>query len=129
MNERLKRVNDVVGYLKREGIVDSQKDMAGKIGFSIGHVCCVLGGKYPLTVRFVNRVCRLDERLNAEWVFTGEGEMVKGEEPSPIAVQQVSTFARLAFEGGFRYAKEGLPLDYSMWINEMQGKNFGALEL
>ena len=71
---RLKQV------LKRLRI--SREEIAGKFGTSVGYINQVLSGNNNISAGFREKLSKYYNRINVDWVMTGEGEMLN--EPDGI---------------------------------------------
>lgn len=89
--EESARVKSVVGWLIYNRVAKSQKGIAQLMGYNHCVLSQVLNGKASITEKFVRTLSGIDERINADWVLTGEGEMIR----TPKAKEEtVDTFAK-----------------------------------
>ena len=89
--EESARVKSVVGWLIYNRVAKSQKGIAQLMGYNHCVLSQVLNGKASVTEKFVRTLSGIDERINAEWVLTGEGEMIR----TPKAKEETAdTFAK-----------------------------------
>ena len=70
------RVKSVIDWLIFNRIAKSQKGVAELMGYNHCVLSQALNNKSPITKRFIMALCSIDERINPEWVKTGEGEMI-----------------------------------------------------
>lgn len=86
--EEVARVRSVVDWLISNRVAKSQKGIAQLMGYNHCVLSQVLNGKTPVAEKFVRTLSGLDERINAEWVLTGVGEMInKHETPSEDKIE------------------------------------------
>lgn len=89
--EESARVKSVVGWLIYNRVAKSQKGIAQLMGYNHCVLSQVLNGKASITEKFVRTLSGIDERINADWVLTGEGEMIR----TPKAKEETAdTFAK-----------------------------------
>lgn len=74
--ENAERVKSVINWLIYNRIAKSQKGVAELMGYNHCVLSQALNNKSPITKRFITALCSIDQRLNPEWVRTGEGEMI-----------------------------------------------------
>lgn len=86
--EEVARVRSVVDWLISNRVAKSQKGIAQLMGYNHCVLSQALNGKTPVAEKFVRTLSGLDERINAEWVLTGVGEMInKPETPSEDKIE------------------------------------------
>lgn len=78
MNKK-ERFNEAFAYLKEQGAIKTQKELAEQMGTTSPNVSSALKGvESVLTDRFIERFClAYADIFNEEWLLTGEGEMLK----------------------------------------------------
>lgn len=76
--ERGKRMNEVFNFLRDNGLIRTQKDLANKMHAAESNISKALKGDDTiLTDRFLRRLSAAFGGLfNQEWLLTGEGEML-----------------------------------------------------
>lgn len=86
------RFNEAFRYLRGNGFVDTQKDVAIKMGASAPNVSSALNGvEGVLTDRFLRRFnAAFGDVFNEKWLLTGEGEMLKNEPPPSASISGVA---------------------------------------
>lgn len=72
----IERVIKVVDWLIFEKIVKSRKDLALKMGYTESSMSQILNQKVPLSERFIKKLSILDNRINYDWLFGGDGKML-----------------------------------------------------
>lgn len=64
-----KRLRNVISWLKDHGIVETQEDLALKIGSNRTYISHILSGKQILTRKYAEKICSLSDRLNIHYLF------------------------------------------------------------
>ena len=75
-SDEVGRVTSVINWLIFNRIAKSQKGVAELMGYNHCVLSQVLNNKSPISKRFIAALCNIDQRLNPEWIRTGEGEMI-----------------------------------------------------
>lgn len=75
---KAERFNRAYNYLKDNGVISKQKDVAAKMNASAPNVSSALkGNDKVLTDKFLIRFCAaFDGTFNSSWLLTGKGEML-----------------------------------------------------
>lgn len=102
------RLNDVI---RRLGL--TQKKLADEIGTSQSAISAIAQGARPMTEGFA---CRIENAygVNAHWLLTGEGEMLKGKQEMPL-FSSGKDRAVISYENGVPYYDE----DFVLGFNEL----------
>ena len=74
MNQRLKLL---ISELKKQRIIYSQAEIAEKAGISTTQFSELVTGKRKLSERNIHKILKAFPEINENWMFTGEGEMMK----------------------------------------------------
>ena len=74
MNPRLKLL---ISELKKQRIIYSQAEIAEKAGISTTQFSELVTGKRKLSERNIHKILKAFPEINENWMFTGEGEMMK----------------------------------------------------
>ena len=69
------RLRKVVNWLIFNDLVESQNDLAARIGYSSSYMSQVMSSAKVVSESFIGKVCSLDKNLSSTWVLTGEGNM------------------------------------------------------
>lgn len=79
------RLNQVFQYLKEQGLVHKQKDLADAMHTTAPNVSSALKGvETVLTDSFLKRLnAAFDWRFNDSWLLTGEGNMLRADDAQP----------------------------------------------
>ncbi len=76
--DKKERFNEAFEYLKKQGVIKTQKDLAEQMGTTSPNVSSALKGvNSVLTSRFIERFCQAFQDIDKIWLLTGEGEMLK----------------------------------------------------
>jgi len=85
--EKKERINQAFSYLKDNGLVHTQKDLAERMGSTAPNVSSALKGvDNVLTDNFLLRFNNAFGGIfNDNWLLTGEGSMLSASEPDSIS--------------------------------------------
>lgn len=85
--EKKERINQAFSYLKDNGLVHTQKDLAERMGSTAPNVSSALKGvDNVLTDNFLLRFNNAFGGIfNDNWLLTGEGSMLSASEPDPVS--------------------------------------------
>ena len=73
-NERLKKV---IFWMISQNIIESQEDLAEKLGYNASSVSQIVTGLKPLSEKFAKKICSLAEgKINLNYLITGNGQML-----------------------------------------------------
>ena len=78
MNALSERLKTAVDFLKRNGYAKSNREIAGRIGFTESTLCMALKGTRIPTWDMILAFCDAYP-IDFAWVRTGAGAMIKGE--------------------------------------------------
>lgn len=70
-----KRVKQVIKRLVADGIVENQKDLASKLGYTEASLSHLMSGYRPVNDRFLGKLLTIAPNLNPDWLENGDGEM------------------------------------------------------
>lgn len=86
MNTKKERFNDAYDYLMWRRIIRVQNDVAKAMSSSQANVSMALkGDPRVLTDKFLKRFCAVYPLFNLEYLLTGNGDLLKSEEPQADA--------------------------------------------
>lgn len=75
-----RRIKFLVSWLIQEGYAATQEALGRELGInSKSYLSQLVNGKVN-NRDFINKLSKLDNRINLEWVVNGEGEMLKTEQ-------------------------------------------------
>lgn len=78
----IQRVKKVCKWLIFTDIADSDKELSEILGYTKSSFSQIMNEKVPLSNKFVEKLCSLDENINKVWVLSEEGEMFKDAHPA-----------------------------------------------
>ena len=67
-NENLKKV---ILWLISQGIIESQEDLAQKLGYNASSISQIVTGKKPLSKKFAKKIAGLSKKINIDYLFGG----------------------------------------------------------
>lgn len=76
-NIDLQNVIKSVDWLIFDGVVKNKRELAERLGYTESSFSQIINGKVSLSERFIKKLHDFDNRLNLDWLLTGEGEMLK----------------------------------------------------
>lgn len=125
--ERLKKLCKWLIYID---YADNDAELASKLGYTKSSFSQIINEKVPLSDKFIDKICSVDENINKVWIQTGKGEMLKStnllqvnetaavynhKTDSPIAGQKIPLYNIEATAGIvtlFNDTAETKPVDY-----------------
>lgn len=75
----LERVKKVINWYIYQGIGQNNTEIATKLGYTKSSFSQILGGKVPLSDKFLEKLSALDRNINFVWLKSGEGTMLREE--------------------------------------------------
>lgn len=103
----LNRIRAVIKWFIGQGYADNQEGIGKLLGYANkSSFSQVLNGKKPLPSNFVERLVSINTRIDADWVRTGKGNMLKEDaRPLPgadfISVPLVPVSAQAGYPNGY----------------------------
>lgn len=73
----IQRVKAVCKWLIYKDYADNDKELADLIGYTKSSFSQIMNGKVPLSSKFIDKLCSLDDNINKVWVLRNEGDMLK----------------------------------------------------
>ena len=95
----LQRIRKVINWLIFSEYAQSEKEIAEKLGYSKSSFSQIINGKVPLSKRFIQKLCSVDENINYNWILTGRGDIFKQDYQYP------DTSLSKASDGEMQYGK------------------------
>jgi len=74
---KIERVRELCKWLIYKGFASKESELAEKLGYTKSSFSQILGEKVPLSDKFINKLCSLDDSINLDWVKNEDGEMLK----------------------------------------------------
>ena len=81
MDSIRERVRQAMEWLKDNKLFNSNRAIAEKMGYNPSVVSQVITGKSNVSERFVKSLCGVYPPLSFEWIWSGEGRMIKETAP------------------------------------------------
>lgn len=111
----LQRLKKVVKWLIFSGFGENEKELAELLGYTKSSFSQILNGKVPLSDKFLDKICSLDNNINKVWILENKGEMLKSSNNTPAVAepQTPSGVPMLPFDAfaGIGTDVEGVNLD------------------
>jgi len=73
-NENLKKV---ILWLTSQGIIESQEDLAKKLGYNPSSISQIVTGKKRISKKFAKKISELSEKINIDYLLGTSDEMIK----------------------------------------------------
>ena len=88
--DKQERINEVFNYLRSHGIIHTQKDLAAAIGSTPQNISKILkGDPKVLTDSICVRIQKTFKMISADWLITGDGEMVIATDNNKTTTEQM----------------------------------------
>lgn len=78
-----KRLKNVIFWLISQELIESQEDLAKKLGYHPAYISHILTGTKPLSDKFASKITEFCEKINPDYLSNG-GEMIIGEKIQKI---------------------------------------------
>lgn len=125
----LQRIKIAVKTLISLGVAKNQEEIGKLLGYTNkSSFSQVLSGTVSLPTDFIDRLCKLDIRINKEWVKTGDGDiLINQSESKKVYNQSISKQNTVNKHTNEDYTKEkGLPL---IPVEAMAGYGAGDVQV
>lgn len=86
--ERLKKLCKWLIYI---GYADNDAELATKLGYTKSSFSQIINEKVPLSDKFIDKICAVDENINKVWINAEKGEMLKSEVQTLIKLNEPSS--------------------------------------
>lgn len=83
----LQRLKKVVKWLIFSGFGENEKELAELLGYTKSSFSQILNGKVPLSDKFLDKICSLDNNINKVWILENKGEMLKSGNNTPAVAE------------------------------------------
>ena len=77
MDNRVNRIKDVLEWLKSSSLFRSNREIAERMGYNPSMVSQIITGRSSVTQKFVRSLSSVCPRINYDWIWTGEGDMLR----------------------------------------------------
>lgn len=74
---RIERVRKLSKWLIFDGFADNDADLAKKLGYSKSSFSQIINEKVPLSTKFIETLCSVNENINKVWITDLKGAMLK----------------------------------------------------
>jgi transcriptional regulator with XRE-family HTH domain len=75
--DNLSRVKRVIKWLIFNEFAENETELAQKLGYTKSSFSQIVNGKVPLSNKFIEKLCAVDENINKVWVIENKGNMLK----------------------------------------------------
>lgn len=86
----LERIIKFIEWLIYDKIANNRKDLAEKLGYTESSLSQIINGKVALSDKFIKKLSKIDNRVNIDWLLTGEGQMLKSNSITPNKIEMES---------------------------------------
>lgn len=76
----IQKVRLVCKWLIYNEYADNDGELAKLIGYTKSSFSQIMNGKVPLSSKFIDKLCELDQNINKVWILRNEGEMLNNKE-------------------------------------------------
>jgi phage repressor protein C with HTH and peptisase S24 domain len=76
---KIERLKKLCKWLIYVGYADNEAELATKLGYTKSSFSQIINEKVPLSDRFINKICSVNDNINSVWILTGDSIMLKSE--------------------------------------------------
>ena len=87
-DEKLLRLADMIDWLLFHNVVASRRELAKRMKYQESTLSLVVNGKQPISPKFLTALAGVDDRLNVDWINSGEGDMILEVEEDTVVPSQ-----------------------------------------
>lgn len=87
-DEKLLRLADMIDWLLFNNVVASRRELAKRMKYQESTLSLVVNGKQPISPKFLTALAGVDDRLNVDWINSGEGDMILEVEEDTVVPSQ-----------------------------------------
>lgn len=88
---KIERVKKLCKWLIYIGYADNDAELATKLGYTKSSFSQIINEKVPLSDKFIDKICAVNENINKVWIYTENGEMLKSEIETLIKLNEPSS--------------------------------------
>jgi phage repressor protein C with HTH and peptisase S24 domain len=88
---KIERVKKLCKWLIYIGYADNDAELATKLGYTKSSFSQIINEKVPLSDKFIDKICAVNENINKVWIYTENGEMLKSEIETLIKLSEPSS--------------------------------------
>lgn len=78
------RIRKAINWLIFQDVAENERALANLMGYTKSSFSQLVNGKVPLSDKFVKKLCSLDPNINEVWITTGEGNLLKSDNPNGL---------------------------------------------
>lgn len=75
----LQRVKKVCKYLIYKDYANNDTELASLLGYTKSSLSQILNGRVPISDKFIDMLCSIDENINKVWIYSDQGTMLINE--------------------------------------------------
>lgn len=75
-NRIIERIKSLIDWLIFNKAIKNRRELAEKLGYTESSLSQILNEKVNLPEKFIKKLSDIDENINIDWIFKGEGEMI-----------------------------------------------------
>lgn len=76
---RIERVKKLCKWLIFDGFAENDSNLAEKLGYTKSSFSQIINEKVPLSDKFIETLCSVNDNINKVWIYEGKGNMLKSE--------------------------------------------------
>jgi phage repressor protein C with HTH and peptisase S24 domain len=81
---KIERLRKLCKWLIYIGYADNDAELASKLGYTKSSFSQIINEKVPLSDKFIDKICAVDQNINKVWINTGKSVMLHSEIQNPI---------------------------------------------
>lgn len=76
---KIQRLKKLCKWLIYIGYAENEAELASKLGYTKSSFSQIMNEKVPLSDKFIDKICAVDNNINKVWIKTEKGSLIKGE--------------------------------------------------
>lgn len=88
---KIERVKKLCKWLIYIGYADNDAELAAKLGYTKSSFSQIINEKVPLSDKFIDKICAVNENINKVWILTEKGEMLNSHNETLMKVKEPSS--------------------------------------
>lgn len=85
------RIKKVINWLIYNEVSTNERALSELLGYTKSSFSQIVNGRVPLSEKFVDKLCSLDENINKVWIMQGIGNMfLSKQKDTPISVEDIT---------------------------------------
>jgi len=89
---KIQRVKKIIKWLIYSDFGESEKEIAELLGYKKSSFSQIMNEKVPLSDKFIEKLCLLDENINKVWIETGEGTSINNSDSIEVKLLKDKLF-------------------------------------